>query len=768
MNLFERVSKFFSRPAPRASFGEVGMADPSRLFPSGSTTPYNPSELVGTQGLRIFDKMRKDDQVKAALAFKRHAVVATGWTIKPPEGKADDWEPVVFLKETLEKVEGSLEKSIMDVLTALTYGYSVTEKVWIEDDNSMLAMRALKTRRPHDFQFEVDPYGNLVGLKQMQNRLPVDKFIIYTHDGEFGNVHGTSDLEAAHRPWWSKLNAYRWMAMYLERLGIPPIFALYNPNSYPDGKIRDLRQLLENLQAATVGAIPRPAPDDLDMWTAELGKGVSEVFIPAMQMYNQDIARALLMPGLLGMTPDTDTGSYARAQVHFDVFMLVIERIRQDIARQVMNEHVVRPMCVLNFGVMDEYPCFEFNPLTDEVRTDLLTTWGTLSGQKVVTTGIDDEKHVRSMLKFPDMTAELEERRKQEEELAARQREATVQGLENPEPGNDEDDDGKPSGAAEDDKKGKKPPFKKNEYGDDPKITLISARVAEQQLKDPYCNYAQIKSDLEEMEERTLDAMTSALDDTLAALLALVKRDFDPRSPGALKWVEKLTLKTKGLSEEMQNFLRESAELGVRTIDAEVARVAENKISITVTPRAAIKAMMDKAVVVSGILRDSLTAKAKSILTAAVKNGDGVEEVAIKLKKAWEPYKGDPNVIKDEEQLEPHRLKTIVRTNMIDAYNTGRIARLRDPKMSPFIRAVRYSAVLDEVTTEICEELHDTLFEVDDPDLDRVTPPNHYNCRSLLVPVMIDQKVNQDDFKDQGTMGNVLDKIPSSFGGEKE
>ena len=84
---FNLLSLFRAEPPPKApATGEVSFADPSRLFPGGWSTPYNPSELVGQRGLQVFDKMRKDDQVKAALTFKQHSVTAAGWSIKVPEG----------------------------------------------------------------------------------------------------------------------------------------------------------------------------------------------------------------------------------------------------------------------------------------------------------------------------------------------------------------------------------------------------------------------------------------------------------------------------------------------------------------------------------------------------------------------------------------------------------------------------------------------------------------------------------------------------------
>jgi phage gp29-like protein len=423
VSLVSRVRSYF-RPAPSPpppSAGEVAFADPRRLFPSGYSTPYNPSALVRGRGMRIFEEMRKDDQVKAALAFKKHTVIATGWTVSSPEGQPDDWEPTRFVRWVLENLDpteiGSvtLDGDLYEVLGALDFGFSLTEKIWAPIEfgefSGKIGLKSLKTRAPHDFRFEQDVYGNLNpdGIVQPANpnfpggKLPREKFALFTYQSEFGNPYGSSDLEAAYFPWWIKSNAQKWLAMLLERLGIPPIFGLYNPNMYSGGAVIDeLKKVMQNLQAATFGVIPRPTKDALEFWAPELAGQATRVFIPSMEYLNNAIARALLMPGLLGMTSDTAEGSFARAKVHFDVFMLVVEKIRKDLELVVMMHQIVRPLVDLNYPGIAEYPLWRFMPLTDDLRIELLDRWEKLVNAKVVVPQQDDEPYIRKLVKFPE------------------------------------------------------------------------------------------------------------------------------------------------------------------------------------------------------------------------------------------------------------------------------------------------------------------------------------------------------------------------------
>lgn len=408
---------YVKKPLP--PLGEISNADPYSFY-GGRGGIYNPSELISVKGYYVIDQMRKDDQVKAALAFKKQSVLAAGWHIVPPEGKPKDWAPKVEVEKALYNCEGGFSRSLKEVMSALDYGFSVSEKVW-EVVEGKARLKKLATRKPYDLTMISDPHGNLTSVEQQGKALPLDKLVIYSYDSEFSNHYGRSDLEAAYRAWWTKNNAYKWMAMMLERLGIPPIFALYNSSVYTSDQQTKLHDILKSMQAATVGAIPRPDAKDLEMWAPELAGQVSTVFLPAMEFFNKDISRALLMPGLIGMTQDDKQGSLARSQVHFDVFMLVLEDIRGQLS-ELVNERVIDDILAFNVTEQleeDDKPSFEFMPLTDNVRLEILAQWNALVAGGVAQPQDSDEVHIRSMLKFPPPDErDVEERATRGAELA--------------------------------------------------------------------------------------------------------------------------------------------------------------------------------------------------------------------------------------------------------------------------------------------------------------------------------------------------------------
>lgn len=91
-------------------------------------------------------------------------------------------------------------------------------------------------------------------------------------------------------------------------------------------------------------------------------------------------------------------------------------------------------------------------------------------------------------------------------------------------------------------------------------------------------------------------------------------------------------------------------------------------------------------------------------------------------------------------------LNTLARTNIFESLNEARFAAFTDPNLDGFVEALEYSAILDDRTTEICQALEGYTAASDSEEWDTYRPPNHYNCRSVLVPVtQIDGWDGEDD-----------------------
>ena len=763
-------------------YQEMAKSDPLGLFSSVGFTPYNPSVLVSRKGMKVFDDMRKDEQVKAAMGFKKHAVLSSGWEIVSPEGQAADWEVTEFVKWNLaEFFEDTIEEALLGVLTALDYGYSISELIWdksqTKEHGNKIVLKALKNKRPHEFDFKADEYGELLsdgiiqrtGIKDTS--LPVHKFVLFSYEKEFGNHYGKSDLESVYRSWWIKDNAYKWFAMMLERLGIPPIFALYDPSAYTKEQIADLKIVISRLQAATTGIIPKGRGENsLEFWNPELAGESTDVFTKSFERFDLDITRALLMPGLIGATGDATQGSLARATVHFDMFMLVVGYLRSRIEGRVMQEQVVKRLVDLNFSV-DEYPTFKFLPIAGEIRTELLTTYITAVEKGIVVKQESDEIHLRKELGFPEVDKDRPEPvvEPTPEDLAAKKKEE------------DKTAAGKLKEEEEQKKEETKQFFNPNH---DEKGQFTSGQVYVKQFDgegsgnfsqavlsrginkyEQVVNFNRIDTSLTDTVNVTREALVKALTDSREALKSFVSRNWD-KLPTLVK-----DIKIKGMNDVesiLREFMRVTFEAGRTELKAETYSVSNTKNMSAgkglFTPTEALQYLNSKAFWIKGIIRDLLIKEAQAIIYNAIQTGELPAETIQKLHNVFEPYIGNPNIIVDDEQLAPYRLETILRTNATDAFNQGRLTEARS--FSPgLILAMEFSAILDDRTTEICRELDLRLFRMDDPDLDRFKPPLHFNCRSMLVAVPAGIEIDQEDFVTGEIKGAALDLMSPGFGG---
>lgn len=781
-----------AKPRP-GSLGKPTLYANPRMQTTQSFTA-NRNLLVQRKGFRVLNEMRKDDMVKAAMLLKKQCVVVSGYKIEPAEGETPDDEMTVFVEDALKKVQGGLIESILEMLTTLDYGFSVTEKIFDKNEEGKIVLKRLLTVAPDDISFETDPFGQLTAICQAGNKtstdkIPLGKFIVWTWDGEFGNWYGRPDLEAAHRPWLIKSQAYNWLGILLERFGIPPVFIHFDEQGVPKPVQAALQDALENWQTGAWGLIPRgEKPDSIGFYSPELAGATGGVFIPAFEMFDKAISRSLLMPGLLGVTPDAQQGSFARAAVHFDVFMLVVEYCRNQ-AEQIINEHIVRPMVDFNFPGVEQYPMFKWNPLSDEVRESLLTVWGTLTGQKVVQTSPADEDHIRKALKFPDRaTAQqsiiddpnadgsthgpqptdpdpnnpgfdsegnpLPPPEDGPEEDPANPGFDT-QGNPMPEPDPKADPNAQdPEADPQDPKKKKKPiPPKLKPKAKAPPPKFVRGRQgAVKKFSDgsepsraltkheAKVDFNAIIKDLDGITAGYLERLRAAVHEIQDAVLLEVRSSYKPQMSYLTKWGA--LPKTDALYEGVEAFMKEGFARGRESMRREMPGA---KFAAPSLPMAdvddALNYLKTKALWVSEVTDAKVLQEVRAALLQGVANGEPLDEIMVRLRDVFRPYVeqavDDKGVL-----LEPARLETIIRTNLTDVYNQGRL--VQGEQAEEFLEGWQYSAIIDGRTTEVCQALDGTTFEAGDARVNSLRPPRHFNCRSVLVPIVVGETIDPD------------------------
>lgn len=730
-----------NQETPTPHMGEVGMNE-SRIIKGITFHDFNPDLLVRSKGLNVYDQMRIDDEVKSALTLKKQAVISPGWDIEPASEDARDIEIAEFVEDTLNRIDGTVENMLMQVMTALDYGYSVVEKVWkIQDKGEFkekIVYKSFKSKRPHNYEFDTDEFGNLrrdglvlTGIDVTERRLPINKFIIYAYQQEFGNPYGTSDLRAAYRPWWSKDNAIKFWNISLERYGSPLAIGKVKRNTPGAGTtLLTILDKIQNKQSLVFNA------DDFELDFLEASKDIGKAFDLALAFNNKAIARSILLPDRLSSDGGSGAaGSFAMSKSHFDVFLWVVNFLRRELEDKVMFEQVIRPLVDINFADVDDYPVFKFRPLTDAQKIDLAEAFASAVQKGSITkVTLEDENYTRRVLSYPEVD-EIEED-EPEDDI-----EKPIDGIE---PDKDEDDDIE---EPEDDTKAMS--FK-SQF--DNEVNTRPLTEAEKTV-----NFQQINDDLTNIQDDSIETLKKTLTKQRDDLTSIVARK-QVNGQLTTKFVEDLSLRFMSeVKAEFKDLTNTTYGQGVKDGKSEIPKkFAVAKQGTEIKPNDALRFLTSAAkidTIVRGI-REPLLSASKVILLNAIQTGETTKATTQKLEEAYRPYLADGSVIVDKKQIEAFRLEAIVRTTMSEAYNQGRRAVGEDPELAGFVLGYQFSEILDARTTDVSRFVDKKIISITDPALPQLTYPLHFNERGMFVYVTSDD--TPITFMTEGEIGQAI------------
>lgn len=677
----------------------------SPYWQASQFAPYNPDLLYQKKGnLDIYDEMRDDDQVKSVLLLKKFMCLNSGYDfVIEGESKFYSPEQVELIKKFLtscfnEDIESSFEESLYEILSALDYGYSVTEKIF-KLDKGQWKIKYLKTRYPNTFEFRTDDKGNLgeKGLVQhTQTRgnqcLPEDKFIIFTYQAEFGNIYGTPDLRAAYKPWWAKNFIIKCWNIYLERFGMPTIIAKYDSNSATETDQANLATILKNVQAKTSMVLP----DSLQVELLQSTKTGEADYGSAIDRYNMQIARSLLVPDLMGMGgAETGGGSYSLGEKQFEMFLMILKRIRSTLERKI-NLELVKPLMDLNFGARKGYPVkFKFNDINDDLKYKNLTAWkDVVQGAKLKPT--DEEVNwARRIVGAP---------------------EGEVKFQESPKPLFSKDQ-----------------PFKS--FAQDVKVR--KQVMAEFKIKDPVA----VKTKIESILKNSINELSKQIRVIGEGLIETVTKGKIIENNRVDK-IKDLTLKYTGpLRMTAKDTLKDMFIYGTKQAQSDLGRVPEEyqakvKTFSDLDQDAILEEVIGQmSVFISDSITDDILKKAKAVLSDGIKAGYSLQKVTGQLRQILEPY---------DTRFDAPLLNTIVRTNYMNIYNQSKMAFYKPFQENGFIQAYQYSAIMDDRVSDFCEEMNGLIFRAGE--VGDIEPPNHFNCRSTLIPITIDEIEEKEIF----------------------
>lgn len=799
------MAKVVSGAFPKIKLDDVVGWERAAYSLGGKAPRYNPDNLVRHKGFAIYEQMRDDEQVKAVMQFRRDAVMGRGWQLVFDEGSKlpqdEQKERIRIMTALLRRgMEGSFEDGLNCIWTARDFGFSMTEKIFtnvdVPGDKTRVGLRMLLRRFQNTFQFITDDYGMLVkALQQVNGReqeVDLTKFIYYVQNPEFDRYWGRSELREAYKPWFIKQRIDDFWALYLERFagGFLILTQDTQSNLVPNSPTyKALQDVLMNLHGASGIILPKGI-------TAQL------LFPPANSSYEDAltakdlaIAKACLVPNLLGLSHTGQTGAFAQSQTQLEAFIwtLNMDGNRMCVA---VDKQLLYDLGEKNWGD-DEYPCFRFNPASVEHIKWIIDSWQKLTLQGDVVPTEKDEQVIRALLNMPpreegDKPLELPA------DKVAQQQAQDAHGLATDAQGHAQDIANREQARADKQQqidqslgnreldvkriaaKAKKTKAKAKKFADNGRRTehgdqgrrptdgrsavvphgLLTATRSEFNRAAQRVMFSVIENRQSTAESGLVAESARLVSEAVDRALGTDEQMADLMSrPDDIPDIEFGSADLRRLHGAMKSGLNQSWNSGLEMARNEteraqkIANMTRRTVFADLKDRAA-QFLQAKSYQLAGDLSDGVKKVIQQELLNAVKTGRAVSETREAIwsrivdkgftTRTWarDAVGDDANVQRgldrlwvDSEEQAASYLETLARTSLYEAFNEARMAEFMDPELSGFVVAIEYSAILDDRTTELCERLNGQVHPPESDFWETFRPPNHFNCRAIPLAI---------------------------------
>ena len=339
------------------------------------------SELRGLNGVQAYREMADNDDVVGAILFAVKMLIRQAdWAVQPASNDEPDVEAAAFVESCLHDMQMTWTDTISEILSFLTYGWSVHEIVYkrrmgrkkdpqLESkfDDGLIGWQKLPIRGQESlYQWEFDNRDNLTAFIQMPAptfeviRIPVEKILLFRTEARKDNPEGRSILRNAYRSWFFKKRIQEIEGIGVERdlAGFPVLIAPEGCDIWGDANYAGLfergTEFVKNIRRNEMEGIAIPHGWELKL----LSTGGSRQFDTSqiISRYDRAIAQTVLADFIfLG---HESVGSFALSSDKTKLFATAIGAFL-DIISETFNRKAVPALIDMNakhFTRISDYP----------------------------------------------------------------------------------------------------------------------------------------------------------------------------------------------------------------------------------------------------------------------------------------------------------------------------------------------------------------------------------------------------------------------------
>jgi hypothetical protein len=651
-------------------------------------------KLRGRAGARIWDEMRRSEsQVAMLLSAVMNPIKAGNWDFEAAADVADG-EKHKELVEFCAKEMIDWETHIHEALTMIIFGFSLFETVHNVVFNhpkfgtfNGLKGLAFRSQKTIERWYTDRATGNLEKVEQwvtgdlrpedsQKITMLAEFLLIFTLQKEGDNYEGISALRPMYGPYFRKNLYLRIAAIGLEKNAIGTPLGTTPKGKQSAGDEAAFKTVLENFTAHEAAYLIKPEGWEIELLKSDFdAAAVKEmVLLENTEMINSMVAN------FLALGTNGGGGAFALGSDLSDFFLNGIQNFANIICG-VWNRKLIPDLVKLNFGPQQAYPKLRASGINDKAGKELAEIINSLSSAQALKPDMKLEEFLRKQYNMPkaDPTTSRDPKPAPAPYAPAQFSEKRIKLAES---------------------------YKKQWANDKAELKdLMQENLKmilegyKKQIKSKYPNAtAAQRTNLGlQLEPKGLAAYRESLREELARIanIALIGAKKETPKARNVKLAETIQLAAPkggyfdGLPNNVKRIVKAQADLIVQAQAADLSKIVSFQYTSSQTSTEDVDQILNDIDDATLPVIEGSTGSGMSIDAAAA---NAVSSVSNQARLEW--------------FFEPEVLDTIE----------------------------SFTFVNEDPVSEICQELNGTTWAVNDPDLDRYSPPLHHNCKSRLEP----------------------------------
>ena len=676
-------------------------------------------------GYETFDKMRRQDyQIKQALRAIMTPIQSAKYSYKSKDALDEKQiQQAKFKNDVLKKFMcKSFSESITEILSYLVFGFAVFEPTFYTRETSEYGL--ITTLRDFGFrkqstieEWTLDDNGNIISIRQRINvgdhqkdvEIPGDEVIVFSNEREGANWEGISILRSAYGPYFRKSIMLKMDLVGLEKMAIgTPVAYIDQALSNDTAELDKLKSVLQKYTKHESQFIL--LPESMKDKGFEIVKGEYNNTAMDGSIKREDVSilnsvlASFLAIGVLKV------GGNAQNDGQMELFLNSLNHIAQYICQQI--DPIIHQTYVMNFGEPEIELNLECSGISKKNLKDNADIISTLTKAGLITPDATLESHLRDRNELP-------------------LREETEEGEQDIEDKKEDDVEQEPDEDQTPDEDTEEP---------DEEIQNSEFKLEHRDLTD-----AERRVDLDEI-EKDFDQSEVKYEKTIKPVLTKMRGKFlaDVKSALNNKNREKSLMSINvGFTSQLQKDLKETikgfVDKGEKQASGELNAprdLQDDGVVKNVSTRILFQSQEISEDVARGVKKSGVNSALNAL-------ADGLDDDAI-----------IQQVDEDLKEFADSGVPVAGKGATVNQFiNTGRNNFFFRNKS--LVQGFQFSAVIDTRTTHICRSLDKQTFSASDVKSFDLRPPLHWNCRSILVPILMSQPtVNLTGLK-VGSVGDL-------------